>query len=260
MSVAESRTDEPKPSICRFHITPGLLIAALLVTEGSLYLFEWFRWLHKGWPVLIALAAVSAVILVMLVWFAVALVFRWRFQFSLRSLLVLTAVVAILGSWLSWEMKEARMQRAALDAIEGFDVMVFCDYQINKSGELDILADPPRPEWLLNAFGDDFMVNAVEVCLSGNWHPDWDGTFVDHSDPQVADALLPHIEKLPALQTLVLHGILFNDAWLERLKGFVHLSTLRLIDTQVTHDGVRKLLQALPNCKIEWSPPTPPTR
>ena len=78
-----------KPSIRWFRITPGLIIAASLVTEGSLYLAEWFRWLPKGWPVLIAIAAISAVILLMLVWFAVALVFHWWFQFSLRSLLVL---------------------------------------------------------------------------------------------------------------------------------------------------------------------------
>ena len=250
----------PKPSIRRIRLAPRLLIAVLLVTEGSLYLAESFRWLPKGWPVLIASAAVSAVILLMLVWFAVALVFHWWFQFSVRSLLVLIVVVALPGSWLAWELKQAQMQRAALAEIEKFDVLVFYDYQISKSGQVNILANPPGPDWLISAFGDDFMVDAVEVCLSGNWHPDWDGNSVEHSDPQVADALLPHIEKLRALQTLFLRGNLFNDAWLERLKRFTYLSTLCLIDTHVTEEGVRKLQQELPNCKIEWRPPTPPAR
>ena len=45
---------------------------------------------------LIAVAVVGGAMLVMLLWFIVSLVFRWRFQFSIRSLLVLTvAVVAI---------------------------------------------------------------------------------------------------------------------------------------------------------------------
>ena len=49
--------------------------------------------------------------LLMLVWIAIALVFGWRFQFSIRSLLVLTATAAVPCSWLSWEMKKAGEQR-----------------------------------------------------------------------------------------------------------------------------------------------------
>ena len=34
------------------------------------------------------------------------LIFRWRFQFSIRSLLVLTVAVAVPCSWLAVEVKE----------------------------------------------------------------------------------------------------------------------------------------------------------
>jgi len=61
---------------------------------GILCLSERYGWFpfnaNKGWTVLIAVAAVGAVLIVMLLWFAVALVFRWRYQFTIRTLLVLT--------------------------------------------------------------------------------------------------------------------------------------------------------------------------
>ena len=56
--------------------------------------------------------------LVMLVWFAVALVFRWRFQFSIRSLLVMAVVVALPFSWLAAEMQAAKRQAEVADWIQ----------------------------------------------------------------------------------------------------------------------------------------------
>ena len=51
------------------------------------------------------LASVGAALLLMFLWFLAALVFRWRFQFSILSLLVLVVVVAVPCSWLATEMK-----------------------------------------------------------------------------------------------------------------------------------------------------------
>ena len=98
-----------------FHLTPGHCLLALLAVEGLLFLSQWFRWLPKGWPLLIAVAAVAAMIVAMFVWFGVALVFRRRFQFSIRTLLVLTVVVALPSSWFSVDMKKAREQKAVLE-------------------------------------------------------------------------------------------------------------------------------------------------
>ena len=71
----------------------------LLALEGFLLLSERFEWFafnrHKGWTVLIAVASVVVAMLLMFLWFLAALVFRWRYQFSIRSLLVLTVVVAV---------------------------------------------------------------------------------------------------------------------------------------------------------------------
>jgi hypothetical protein len=80
-------TDAPKPR--RFHPTPSWLIVGLLMVEGLLWLSERFQWFdfHKGYAVLIGVAAVGVVFVVMLLWLTVALLFRLRFQFSIRSLL-----------------------------------------------------------------------------------------------------------------------------------------------------------------------------
>jgi hypothetical protein len=83
-------------------------VIALPAVEGLLWLSERFglpAW-HKGYAVLTVVASVGVAMVLMLVWFGVALVFRWRFQFSLRTLLVLTVVIAVPCSWFARWWKE----------------------------------------------------------------------------------------------------------------------------------------------------------
>src|ERR1039458_79021 len=96
----------------------------------------------------------------MLVWFVIALVFRWRFQFSIRSLLVLVVAVALPFSWLGVEMKQAREQKAVVAAIEklGGTVGYYWTYDIGNDGPLpDPNERPPGPAWLGSLLGDDFF-------------------------------------------------------------------------------------------------------
>ena len=107
-----------------FRLTPAWLIFGLLVVEGLLWLSERYQWFgfneKKGWTVLVGVAAVGVAMLLMAGWFIVALAFRWRFQFSIRSLLVLTVAVAVPSSWLAVEMKEARRERQSAAVIQKF--------------------------------------------------------------------------------------------------------------------------------------------
>ena len=81
-----------------YRLTPDRVVVAMLLAEGLLWLSERFRWFpfnqHKGWTVLIAVASVAAALLAMALWFLAAFVFRRRFQFSIRALLLLMVVVA----------------------------------------------------------------------------------------------------------------------------------------------------------------------
>ncbi len=64
--------------------TPGWLVLGSLAVTGLIWLSNWLGWpaWHKGYAVLVAVAGVGVVLAAMLLWWLVALVFRWRFQFS----------------------------------------------------------------------------------------------------------------------------------------------------------------------------------
>ena len=94
---------------------------------------------------LIAIASVSVTMLLMLLWWLAALCSRWRFQFSLRSLLALTVVVAIPFSWLAVEMKKAKEQKEAVEWVKRGGGMVWYSEAANR-WVLDEV--PPGPIWL----------------------------------------------------------------------------------------------------------------
>ncbi len=105
----------------------------------SCCLSEWFGWFafnhHKGWTMLITVAAVAMMMVLMFLWFLAALVFRLRFQFSILSLFVLTVVVAIACSWLAVARERARKQRETVAEIGKAGGDVFYDYQLDANGD-----------------------------------------------------------------------------------------------------------------------------
>lgn len=221
-----------------FHPTPGKLLIVLLAMEGILFLSNWFHWIPKGWAVLIAIAAVGLFLIVMLLWFVFALIFRWRFQFSLRSLLALTLAAAIPASWLAVEMKKAREQGEAINKIEreDFGAWIQYDYERDQSGGVLINATPTAPEWLRNLLGDDFFVSVLVISLG---------------QAELLDEEMEPLESLTSLQQLELYDNHVTDKGLKYFKGLRNLRRLNLTHTKVTDKGVQELQQALPNCKIE---------
>jgi len=196
-----------------FYPTPSWLILALLIVECLLWLsnrYQWPTW-HKGYAVLTAVVAVGLAFVVMLHWFLVALALRRRFQFSIRSLLVLVIVVAVPFSWLAVEMKAAREQKEAVEAIMKVGGAVVYDWKLDAGGFFLPNAQPPVPAWLRKLLGDDFFgaVDRVAAPLD------------------VTDEGLIQVARLTQLR---------------------HLD---LTKTKVTDAGVKKFQQALPNCKIE---------
>ncbi len=96
-------------------LSPGRLVSGLLLAVCFLWLseqFQWFAFNHlKGWTVLIAVAAVATVMILILFWWVASLHFHWRFQFGIRSLLVLAVVSSITASW--WPQNVDGAQRQA---------------------------------------------------------------------------------------------------------------------------------------------------
>ena len=161
----------------------------------------------------------------MLLWFALALVFRWRFQFSIRSLLVLAVVVAIPCSWMAVEGEEARKQREAVAAITKLTGDVIYDYQIDPSGDpFGPLGKPPAvPAWLRSLLGDDFFSAVVGVDLEGR---------------QIRDADSTILKGLPDLEFLKLEESNVTDAELANLKGLLQVRSVNLSGTNVGDGGL----------------------
>ena len=113
--------NEATPKLRWYRLTPDRLVLLLLVVDCLLWLSNWLGWpaWHKGYTVLACMASVGVAMLAMLLWFGVALLFRGRFQFGVRSLLVLVVAVAIPCSWMAVEAKEERDATATIETHGG---------------------------------------------------------------------------------------------------------------------------------------------
>ena len=271
----------------RFHLTPGRFVIGLLAVEGLLWLSDRFGWLawHKGYAVLTAVASVGVAMLLMLVWFGVAVFFRRRFQFSIRTLLVLTVAVALPCSWLGVEMEKAEWQRETVASIQRTGGQVYYEHQFDSSGEriplgdvvydnaLDEYGNPipgdeapgaekPAPTWLRQLLGDDFFRTAVEASAGTD-----DGLKLVSSltglkrlmiDPRCRT--VRHVPEAVMAFGASLHDTRFlyfsdnspvTDASLQPIEKSAQLQELEILSpTQITDEGVAKLQQALPDCKI----------
>jgi hypothetical protein len=238
--------------------TPGWLIIILLIFDVMLFLVERNYWLPKGWPVLIAIAAIAVAMLLLLMWLVVALVFRRRFQFSIRSMLALVVVVAIPFSWLSVEMKWANRQPQMIAEIE----------QLGGTVENDLLyfsamtsqhRAPPEPLWIRRLLGDGFFREVMVLGINID-----EEKFVKISEiagieriqqlflgaTKITDAGSVGLRRWAGLRELSLPNATISDTGLENLKNLSELRSLYLKDTNVTDDGVKKLQKALPKCEI----------
>ncbi len=251
----------PSPSNRWFHPTPGRFAIGLLAVEVLLWLSDRFRWLPKGWPALIAVAAVGVVVLGMFVWFGVALVFRQRFQFSLRSLLVLVVAMAVPCSWLAAGMKRAKSQAHMVSEVERLggrvddDLVYFSAMQRRR-------CEPREPQWIRTILGDEFFRDVWSILLEGPGFNDEqlrnisDMAVVESVSylclvrTRVTDAGLVGLQQWTALYGLLIQDTAITEAGLENLKTLRKLDHVILTRTQVTDEGVAKLQQALPNCKI----------
>jgi hypothetical protein len=212
-----------QPAVVKVHwnkITPGRLLAVLLAIEVALFLFE--GQLPKGWAVLLAIACAVATILYLLLWFAAAQAYGWRYQFTIRSLLLLTVIVAIPCSWMTLRMDRARRQ---LRAVEAFD------NSSHKRSPREIRDDAYEltPGWLRLVLGDDFFAEVTEI--------DYGLSFSGKAE----DKDLEYLSGIHSLKTLILRETKITDIGLERLKDLRQLTLLNLESTRITDAGLRHL-------------------
>jgi len=221
-----------------FRVTPDRVVLALLAVEGFLLLSERFGWFafnrQKGWTMLIDMASVAAALLLMLLWFMASLVFRRRFQFSIRSLLLLTLAIAVPCSWFAAARQQARKQREVVDEIKTDGGSVMCEYEIDPSSALVESDAPSWLEWPLKLFGDDMFANVRLVSLG---------------KAEGIDAWLERLNEFPQLRYLDCSATDVSDAGLQHLKGLAKLDILYL-SNKVSNAGIADIQKALPNTQI----------
>jgi hypothetical protein len=224
MTTIERQVAEAQRITRWFHVTPDRFVIALLVVEGFLLLSDCLQWLPKGYAVLIAVLAIVAAICLMLLWFVDSLVYRRRFQYRIRSLLVLTVTIAIACDWLASEIRAARRQREVLTVIDnaraGTPGFLLGTYSF-PAEKLDWPAYWPR-----RVLGDDFFVTV-----------DYVGFFA----PGVTDAMLDNLKELRGLQKLKLDQTEITDAEMQHLKGLTRLQDLSIGESSVTDAGLEHL-------------------
>ncbi|MGO8744454.1 MAG: hypothetical protein ACLQNE_00560 [Thermoguttaceae bacterium] len=266
---------------------PGWLVYGSLAVTGLLFLSERWHWFwfneHKGWTVLMAVAGVGAVMAVMVLWWAVALVFRWRFQFSIRSLSEMVVAVALPCSWLAVEMKKASEHEEVVEAIYRMGGGVDYDWTLRADDTVWFEARPPSPKWLRRLLGEIFFADVAGVYLhecnvTDDWLKhieDWRQLHTLHlSISPISDAGLEHIKRfaelrcllllntnitdrgmkcvgsLPQLARLSIRNTKVTDSGLKDLMALVYLQELDVHGTLVTSEGIERLHRVLPNCKI----------
>jgi hypothetical protein len=171
----------------------------------------------------------------------VALVFRWRFQFSVRALLVLVFVVAAPCSWLAAEMRNAKRQRESADAIRKLaddggragifrELTIAYDFERDQAWLYDKLPYAPGPTWPSAVLGYDFF-RRVE--------------FVDVGTVRttVRDEDLRAVQDFPRLRVLFIGGPGITNAAVEHLNGLNRLEMLGIVDSEVTDSGIARLAE-----------------
>jgi Leucine Rich Repeat (LRR) protein len=173
---------------------------------------------------------------------------RW-FQFSLRMLLIFTAIIALCCGWLVRRVEQKRRERDAAEAIVKLGGVAYYDCEWRTQGLL-FHAQPRGPAWMRKLLGENFFSDVELVSLDKN--PDAKAAlgylgelthlkFLTLSRINLTDDDLANLGELRDLQSLALSETKVTDIGLENLRGFTQLGSLELSRTQITDVGLKHL-------------------
>lgn len=135
---------------------------------------------------------------------------RRNLKFSVRTLLVLVAVVC---AWLGWANHKYRVQQRAIHAVQALGG--------------DVAWKTTSPQWLVNLIGRDPFAYVSEV------------SFIDapiRGDDLTALAGLTRLEQLSIAQSAS-----FTGQGLQHLAGLDHLRIIYFYDVPITDEGLLQL-------------------
>ncbi len=154
---------------------------------------------------------------------------RW-FQFSLRTLLIFTLIVAVACAWLARKNERKRKEREAMEAIVKLGGEVWHDRELAPGVWFTLVQSPPEPNSLERFIGENFACDVVGVGFKSLGQ-----------SYRFADKEAVLLSNLPQLQKLDLDGTLVTDSGLSNIKDLSHLRSLDLSFTGVTDAGLAQL-------------------
>jgi hypothetical protein len=143
---------------------------------------------------------------------------RW-FQFSLKTLLVVTTVAGFGLGYIAYERRLAHRQRE-----------IKADLAKQKINVLGFTS--PRPDWLKGILGDDTAGRARSVVIRDGLAP---------RSPAALAQVASNLQELPSAVSLIVEDPRFDDESLGHFREVTHLQYVWLNKTQVTDDGVQHL-------------------
>ena len=173
---------------------------------------------------------------------------RWS-RFSIRAMMLIVLLVAVL---LGWQANKAREQREAVAAVKKYGGWVHYDYEF-VNGKLTTGRSPWGPRWLRGMLGDLFFQNVRQVSLV---YDDSTGKRFDNSNLLACDDLLEKILKLPGIKELYLKETQTTDEGLRHIGKLTELEIFFIWDAKsVTDRGISRLvgLKNLKNIHISQS-------
>lgn len=170
---------------------------------------------------------------------------RRFFQFGLRTLLVATTLFSV---WLGLYVHRVRRQQAAVAAIRDYGGWVHYDFQEAPAGsrKFDVKVAPNLPVWLVNALGEDFFYDVLEVNLVYSYDS---GQREDNIN--VSGDVLENLVALPEVRQLLIYKGQATDEGLKhagRLKNLERIlmwDASEVTDAGIAHLGALKQLKAI---------------
>ena len=137
--------------------------------------------------------------------------------------------------------------------------------EVRELGAIVLLSDNEVSRWLGHDFKDVYAVFLTDYkfrhSISGVVQPGgppFPPGYPYREPTCIRDGDLAVFKPLRTLEVLSIHCRNVTDAGLNHLQSLARLRRLDLIGTQVTPEGIKKLQEALPNCKIVYENPCSP--
>lgn len=183
-----------------------------------------------------------------------------RLRFSVRVLLVVVTVVAVILAMVGKRVLEARKQRQLVELIQscGGEHHHELNYKDGKERtirfpNMDFSPQMPGPDWLRGRIGDEYFVDVAEAFFDRASHRIVDdSTFLEF-------ARAVQSRDLPRPRGLVFADLPITDESLEALGVFPDLTSLHILNCpRVTEEGLKHLesLSKLRRLDIRGTPIT----